>query len=82
MSDTLAASPTPVPAAPAAPAPAVPTPISAPATGEQLVSVKGLQLALDPGDAWPLGHPAGADLAPVPPGSIDERAADPSKPST
>ena len=78
MSDTPA---TPA-AAPAAsqPAPAAAlAPVPAPATGEQLIPVKGLRPVLDPGDASPLGHPAGAEPAPVPSGAIDETAADPSK---
>ena len=77
MPDTPA---TPAPAPQAAPA-AAPAPqpspeaLAPPATGEQLVSVKGLRVALDPGDAWPLGHPQGAELAPVPPGAVIEGAA-------
>ncbi len=76
MSDT--------PATPAAaPQPAAPPAlIPAPVTGEQLVPVVGLRPVLDPGDASPLGHPVGAEPAPVPSGAIDETAADPSKPTS
>ncbi|MGI3902542.1 MAG: hypothetical protein ACRYGP_16560 [Janthinobacterium lividum] len=71
MPDTPA---TPAPA-PAATVPAAPAPISAPATGETLISVKGLRPVLDPGDASPLGHPDGATPAPVPTGAVIEGAA-------
>ena len=62
------------PAAPPQPGPAAPTPIPAPATGEQLIPVKGLRPVLDVGDASPLGHPAGAEPAPVPSGAVIEGA--------
>ena len=60
--------------APAAPVPSAPAPIPAPVTGEQLVPVKGPRPILDPGDASPLGHPAGAEPALVPPGAVIEGA--------
>ncbi len=78
MPDTPAA-PAAAPAAPqpatATPVPTAPTPIPAPATGEDLIPVKGLRPVLDPGDASPLGHPEGAEPAPVPPGVVIEGAA-------
>lgn len=77
MPDTSAIpAPAPQPAPAAAVVPAAPAP---PMTGEQLIPVAGLRLVLDPGDASPLGHPQGATAAPVPPGAIDETAADPSR---
>ena len=78
MTEAPATSAAPATVAPQ-PAPAAPAPIPASATGEQLVSVVGLRPILDPGDARPLGHPIGAEPAPVPPGAIDETAADLSK---
>ncbi len=74
------ATPAAVPAAPQ-PATAMPVSIPAPVTGEQLAVVVGSRPLLDPGDSRPLGHPVGADIAPVPSGAIDETAADPSKPT-
>ncbi len=78
MADTSTAPAAPVAPAVPQPGPAA-APIPAPATGEQLVPVVGLRPVVDPGDASPLGHPVGAEPAPVPPGAIDETAADPSK---